>query len=715
MFILMLALEVKQLQERKPDNREQKTNRLAAEKSPYLLQHAHNPVDWYPWGEEAFNKAKQDDKPIFLSIGYSTCHWCHVMERESFEDSQVAELMNEAFIPIKVDREERPDIDSIYMSVCQAVTGRGGWPLSIIMTPDRKPFMAATYIPKESRYGMAGMLDLVPAVSSMWNQKREELLANADEIVSAISGSISESAGGPGLDENTLERTYQMLRNSFDPANGGFGTAPKFPTPHHLTFLLRYWKRSGEPMALEMVKSTLKAMRMGGIYDHIGFGFHRYSTDPRWLVPHFEKMLYDQALIAIALVETYQVTRDPLYRENAEEIFRYALRDMRSPEGGFYSAEDADSEGEEGKFYLWTEEELEEVLGEIDAKLIKEIFMTSPEGNFLDEATRTRNGRNILHLKESLRETAARRGDNYEVLRRSYDDSRRKLFEHREQRVHPSKDDKIMTDWNALMIIALSKAARVFGEPAYTQEAATTADFILSKMLCPEGKLFHRFREGEVAVEAFLDDYAFLIWGLTELYQATFNTEYLKNALYLNDQLLARFRDNVHGGFFHTAEDSEKLILRSKEIYDGAIPSGNSVCALNLLQLGRMTGNIDLENKAYEIMQIFSGQVSKMPIGYTQLLCALDFAVGPSREIVVVGDPESIETKEIISDINKEFMPNKVVLLKPPGMEEEISTLAEYVSGMSMKDDRTTVHICQNYNCNLPSNDREEILRRLKE
>lgn len=703
------------MQERKPSNREQKTNRLAAEKSPYLLQHAHNPVDWYPWGEEAFNKAKQDDKPIFLSIGYSTCHWCHVMERESFEDPQVAELMNEAFIPIKVDREERPDIDSIYMSVCQAVTGRGGWPLSIIMTPDRKPFMAATYIPKESRYGMAGMLDLVPAVSSMWNQKREELLANADEIVSAISGSISESAGGPGLDENTLERTYQMLRNSFDPANGGFGTAPKFPTPHHLTFLLRYWKRSGEPMALEMVKSTLRAMRMGGIYDHIGFGFHRYSTDPRWLVPHFEKMLYDQALIAIALVETYQVTRDPLYRENAEEIFRYALRDMRSPEGGFYSAEDADSEGEEGKFYLWTEEELEEVLGEIDAKLIKEIFMTSPEGNFLDEATRTRNGRNILHLKESLRETAARRGDNYEVLRRSYDDSRRKLFEHREQRVHPSKDDKIMTDWNALMITALSKAARVFGEPAYTQEAATTADFILSKMLGPEGKLFHRFREGEVAVEAFLDDYAFLIWGLTELYQATFNTEYLKNALYLNDQLLARFRDNVHGGFFHTAEDSEKLILRSKEIYDGAIPSGNSVCALNLLQLGRMTGNIDLENKAYEIMQIFSGQVSKMPLGYTQLLCALDFAIGPSREIVVVGDPESIETKEIISYINKEFMPNKVVLLKPPGMEEEISTLAEYVSGMSMKDDRTTVHICQNYNCNLPSNDREEILRRLKE
>lgn len=706
---------MEQLQERKPDSREQKTNRLAAEKSPYLLQHAHNPVDWYPWGEEAFNKAKQDDKPIFLSIGYSTCHWCHVMERESFEDPQVAELMNEAFIPIKVDREERPDIDSIYMSVCQAVTGRGGWPLSIMMTPDRKPFMAATYIPKESRYGMAGMLDLVPAVSSMWSKKREELLANADDIVSAISGSMRESTGGPGLDENTLERAYQMLRNGFDPANAGFGTAPKFPTPHHLTFLLRYWKRSEEPMALEMVKGTLRAMRMGGIYDHVGFGFHRYSTDSRWLVPHFEKMLYDQALIAITLVETYQVTRDPLYRENAEEIFRYVLRDMRSSEGGFYSAEDADSEGEEGKFYLWTEEELAEVLGEVDAKLIKEIFMTSPEGNFLDEASRTHNGRNILHMRERQREIAVRRGDNYEVLRRSYEDSRRKLFEYREKRVHPAKDDKIMTDWNGLMIVSLAKAARAFEEPAYAREAATTADFLLSRMLDPEGKLFHRFREGEVAVEAFLDDYAFLIWGLTELYQATFDTEYLKNALYLNDQLLVRFRDNMHGGFFHTAEDSEKLILRSKEIYDGAIPSGNSVCALNLLQLGRMTGNIDLENKAYEIMQLFSGQVSKMPIGYTQLLCAFDFALGPSREIVLVGDPESIETKEIISDINKEFIPNKVVILKPAGKDEEISAIARYVSDMGMKDGRTTVHICQNYNCNLPSSDREEILRQLKD
>ncbi|MDI3539751.1 MAG: uncharacterized protein PWQ52_874 [Methanolobus sp.] len=703
------------MQERKPDSREQKTNRLAAEKSPYLLQHAHNPVDWYPWGEEAFNKAKQDDKPIFLSIGYSTCHWCHVMERESFEDPQVAELMNEAFIPIKVDREERPDIDSIYMSVCQAVTGRRGWPLSIMMTPDRKPFMAATYIPKESRYGMAGMLDLVPAVSSMWSKKREELLANADDIVSAISGSMRESTGGPGLDENTLERAYQMLCNGFDPANAGFGTAPKFPTPHHLTFLLRYWKRSEEPMALEMVKGTLRAMRMGGIYDHVGFGFHRYSTDSRWLVPHFEKMLYDQALIAITLVETYQVTRDPLYRENAEEIFRYVLRDMRSSEGGFYSAEDADSEGEEGKFYLWTEEELAEVLGEVDAKLIKEIFMTSPEGNFLDEASRTRNGRNILHMRERQREIAVRRGDNYEVLRRSYEDSRRKLFEYREKRVHPAKDDKIMTDWNGLMIVSLAKAARAFEEPAYAREAATTADFLLSRMLDPEGKLFHRFREGEVAVEAFLDDYAFLIWGLTELYQATFDTEYLKNALYLNDQLLVRFRDNMHGGFFHTAEDSEKLILRSKEIYDGAIPSGNSVCALNLLQLGRMTGNIDLENKAYEIMQLFSGQVSKMPIGYTQLLCAFDFALGPSREIVLVGDPESIETKEIISDINKEFIPNKVVILKPAGKDEEISAIARYVSDMGMKDGRTTVHICQNYNCNLPSSDREEILRQLKD
>ncbi len=703
------------MQETKPDDNEQNVNRLAGEKSPYLLQHAHNPVDWYPWGEEAFNKARQDDKPIFLSIGYSTCHWCHVMEKESFEDPQVAKLMNEAFVPIKVDREERPDIDTIYMSVCQALTGRGGWPLSILMTPDKKPFMAATYIPRESRYGMAGMLDIVPAVSNMWTRQREELIANAEEIVSAISGGVHDSTEGPGLDESTLDRTYQLLRSSFDPSSAGFGNAPKFPTPHHLTFLLRYWKRSKEDKALEMAEETLKAMRKGGIYDHIGFGFHRYSTDSKWLVPHFEKMLYDQALIAIALIETYQATQNPEYRENAEEVFSYVLRDMHSPEGGFYSAEDADSEGEEGRFYLWTEQELEDVLGEMEAKLFKEVFRTSPGGNFLDEASRAHTGRNILHLDESLHEAAERRGEDYDRFRQSFEISRRKLFEHREMRMHPSKDDKIMTDWNSLMIVALSKAARAFDEPAYAREAAMTADFILSKMVSPEGRLFHRYRDDEVAVEGFLDDYAFFVWGLIELYQATFNTEYLKNALLFNDQLILHFRDSIHGGFFHTADDSEKLIMRSKEIYDGAIPSGNSVCALNLLYLGRITGNTDLENKAYEIMQLFSGQVSKMPIGYTQLMCALDFAVGPSREIVVAGDPEREETQEIISDINREFVPNKVILLKPEGRGTEISAIAEYVSDMSMKDGRTTVHICQNYNCNLPSTDRKEILRQLKD
>ncbi|MDP2217289.1 MAG: thioredoxin domain-containing protein [Methanolobus sp.] len=703
------------MQENKPDDNEYNVNRLAGEKSPYLLQHAHNPVDWYPWGEEAFDKAKQDDKPIFLSIGYSTCHWCHVMERESFEDPQVAELMNEAFVSIKVDREERPDIDTIYMSVCQALTGRGGWPLSIIMTPDKKPFMAATYIPRESRYGMAGMLDIVPAVSNMWTRQREELISNAEEIVSAISGGVRDGTEGPGLDESALDRTYQLLRSSFDPSSAGFGNAPKFPTPHHLTFLLRYWKRSKEDKALEMAEETLKAMRKGGIYDHIGFGFHRYSTDSRWLVPHFEKMLYDQALISIALIETYQATQNPEYRENAEEVFSYVLRDMHSPEGGFYSAEDADSEGEEGRFYLWTEQELEDMLGEMDAGMFKEVFHTSPGGNFLDEASRTHTGRNILHLEESLRETAERRGEDYDRFRQSFESSRRKLFEHREMRVHPSKDDKIMTDWNSLMIVALSKAARAFDEPAYAREAALTADFILSKMVSPRGRLFHRYRDGEVAVEGFLDDYAFFIWGLIELYQATFNTEYLRNALLFNDQLILHFRDSMHGGFFHTADDSEKLIMRSKEIYDGAIPSGNSVCALNLLHLGRITGNTDFENKAYEIMQLFSGQVSKMPIGYTQLMCALDFAAGPSREIVVAGDPESEETQGIISDINREFVPNKVILLKHEGRETEISAIAEYVSDMSMKDGRTTVHICQNYNCNLPSTDRKEILRQLKD
>ncbi|MBN2110693.1 MAG: thioredoxin domain-containing protein [Methanosarcinaceae archaeon] len=700
------------LQEKTTSPKKRKPNRLIREKSPYLLQHAYNPVDWYPWGEEAFLKAKTENRPIFLSIGYSTCHWCHVMERESFENEDVARLMNETFVAVKVDREERPDIDSIYMSVCQALTGRGGWPLSIIMTPEKKPFLATTYIPRENRFGAIGMLDLIPAVRDMWSQKQEELVSNAEQIVSAVA----RNSGRPEaviLDGNVLDKAYRQLDNNFDTMNGGFGKAPKFPTPHHLTFLLRYWKRTGKQEALAMVEKTLHSMRSGGIYDHIGYGFHRYSTDAQWIVPHFEKMLYDQALLTIALTEAYQATHGHEYERTAREILSYVTRDMLSPEGGFYSAEDADSEGEEGKFYVWTEAEIDRILGNDEARSVKQLFNTTPGGNFRDEASGSLTGTNILYRKKDLEEIASERNEDVGNLENEYENIREKLFEYRKKRIHPAKDDKVLTDWNGLMIAALCRASSAFGDQGYVKIACRTADLILSKME-DEGRLFHRYREGEAAVEGFLEDYAFFIWGLIELYQTSFKIGYLEQALKLNRYLVEHFLDRENGGFFHTADHSESLLFRNKEIYDGAIPSGNSVCALNLLKLGRITADPGLEDMARRIFDAFSSQVMTMPIGYTQLLCALDLAIGPSTEIVIVGRSGSRQIKEIMSVIDKDLHPGKVVVFKPAGESSGIEEIAAYVGGMQMKEGKATAYICENYNCNLPSNDMKEIYNLLK-
>jgi len=686
---------------------DKKANMLIHENSPYLLQHAYNPVDWHPWTEKAFSKAKKEKKPVFLSIGYSTCHWCHVMEKESFENEDVARLMNENFISIKVDREERPDIDSIYMTVCQALTGRGGWPLTIIMTPDKEPFIATTYIPKESRPGLTGMMDFIPLVGKMWNEQRDELVANANEIINALSSQKHENAKDE-LDIDLLERTYQQLKENFDSNNAGFGNAPKFPTPHYLTFLLRYWKRNKDPQALEMVERTLQAMRKGGIYDHVGHGFHRYSTDQYWLAPHFEKMLYDQALLAIAYTEAYHATKKPEYKKIAEEIFTYAIRDMRADNGGFFSAEDADSEGEEGKFYTWTESELSQILDQNEFRLIKNIFNTKAEGNFFDEGSQRITGTNILHLKLSIEEFAIKYGKDTLSLKEELERIREKLFAVRNKRIHPLKDDKIMTDWNGLMIAALSKASRAFNNDYYREVASETADFIVSTMIKDDGILYHRFREEEVSFKAFLEDYVFLIWGLIELYQTDFDNKYLKTALELNHELVKHFWDIENNGFFHTRDDSEKLIFRNKEVYDGATPSGNSVAALNLLQLGRITSDPKLEEMARKTMNSFSREISGMGIGYTQLMSALDFATGPSTEIVIVGKRDQQDKEDIISCINEHYIPNKVVIFK--SVEEENTDLfSDGFSDMEMKDGKTTVHICQNYNCDLPLNDKEKI------
>ncbi|MDO8715278.1 MAG: thioredoxin domain-containing protein [Dehalococcoidales bacterium] len=687
-----------------------KRNRLAGEKSPYLLQHGDNPVEWFPWGEEAFTKAKKEDKPVFLSIGYSTCHWCHVMAHESFEDIQVAQLLNETFVCIKVDREERPDIDKAYMAVCQMMTGSGGWPLTIIMTPDKQPFFAGTYIPKETRFGRIGLLELVPRIEQVWATRRDEVLSSASQITTALQGAAMPPCGEePG--EPLLHRAYEQLSDRFDEEYGGFGEAPKFPTVSTLLFLLRYWKRTNDKKALDMVEKTLRAMRRGGIFDHIGFGFHRYSTDQRWLVPHFEKMLSDQALLATAYLETFQATGNEEYARTARELFDYVLRDMTASGGGFYSAEDADSEGEEGKFYLWTYGEIKNILAPEEAELFIKAFNIGKNGNFADEAGK----RNIPHMTSSLEDIAAKLNTSGPELKKRLDAARQKLFAYREKRIHPHKDDKILTDWNSLMIAAMAKGGRVLDEPRYVIAAKQAFDFILNNMVDADGGLLHRYRDGEAAIPAYLDDYAFLIYGALELYETTFEAGYLKQALTLNRQLLEHFRDDQNGGFYFTAAASEEILVRQKEIYDGAIPSGNSIAMLNLLRLGRMTADSSLEEKAAGTGRAFFENVKQIPSAYTQLMVAIDYALGPAYELVVVGDSQANDTREMLQAIHRRFMPNKVVIFVPAEISSpEIRRIAPFTSLQSSLDGKATAYVCVNYNCRLPTTNIDTMINELE-
>ncbi len=507
---------------------DRKPNRLIHEKSPYLLQHAYNPVDWYPWSDEAFMKAKAEDKPVFVSIGYSTCHWCHVMENECFDDEEVAKLMNGAFVSIKVDREERPDLDGAYMAVCQAMGQNCGWPLNVIMTPDKKPFFVASYIPKHSRFGLSGMMELVPQVQEAWRTRKSELESVGDDVKRRLEG-FEKRLPAEEVGKDVLDDAYEQLTLRFDEEHSGFGDAPKFPTPHNLLFLLRYWKRTSEKNALRMVEKTLRAVRMGGIFDQIGLGFHRYSTDAEWLAPHFEKMLYDQALLTLAYVEAYQATGKEEFSVTVKEILHYVLRDLFSPDGGFFSAEDADTEGEEGKFYLWTEQEIRNALTTEDAALAVKLYAVEAGGNYFDPAKRGRNWKNILHLPKPVIKLAAELGMTVDELIPRTSKIQSALYEARLNRVHPAKDDKVLTDWNGLMIAALAKASQALGERKYLEAAVKASDFFIESMR--EGDvLFHRFVKGERAVEGFLDDYAFLSWGLIEVYEASFDEKYLRAA-----------------------------------------------------------------------------------------------------------------------------------------------------------------------------------------
>ena len=674
------------------------SNHLINEKSPYLLQHADNPVHWFPWHEKAFLKARSEDKPIFLSIGYATCHWCHVMAHESFEDEEVARILNENFIAIKVDREERPDVDQIYMSVCQAMTGRGGWPLSIFMTADGKPFFAGTYFPKSSRMGMTGFMELLTQIASIWKNDRQKILNASDEIIQAIKSSDEGKPDHP-VGTATLKKGSEQLKVAFDSNSGGFGTEPKFPTPHNLTFLLRWNKRSADPSALQMVEKTLDTMRKGGIFDQIGLGFHRYSVDRKWLVPHFEKMLYDQAQLAMAYTEAYQATGKEKFGQVVREILTYVLRDMTSTEGGFYCAEDADSEGEEGLFYVWTPGEVKKHLGDTLGDLFCRFYDISDAGNFED-------GHSIPHIPIDPVAFAKKEGLDLKTLESDLEAARQTLFRAREKRIHPLKDDKILTAWNGLMIAALAKASQVFGDQPYADTARKAAGFILKNLRSADGRLLRRYRQGDAAYPGYLNDYAFLVWGLIELYEATFDMSYLEQAVALNREMIDIFWDKKAGGLYFTGKGNEPLVMQNKEIYDGALPSGNSVAALNFLRLGRMTGNIGLEKKYEQLIRHFSDQVTAHPIAYTQLLAALDFGVGPTREIVISGDPALDATQDMINTIYKIFLPNKVLLFRSRGSEgKRLAGLSPFTEFMTPVNYRPTVFVCAQYACQAPITD----------
>ena len=688
-------------------DKEPHTNRLANEQSPYLLQHSTNPVDWFPWGEEAFQKAKDEDKPIFLSIGYSTCHWCHVMEHESFEDDSVAKLLNDWFISIKVDREELPEIDHVYMTVCQGMTGSGGWPLTIIMTPEKQPFFAGTYFPKDRRGGKPGLLQLLPIVNDAWTNKRDEIMNSADEVQSFLIKTNTRELGDPP-EERVLELAYSDFVNRFDKEEGGFGKSPKFPSPHALLFLMRYAHINNNDIALVMVETTLKNMRLGGIFDHIGFGFHRYSTDQNWLVPHFEKMLYDQAMISIAFSEVYQMTNNEFYARTNREILDYVSRDMMSPDGGFFSAEDADSEGEEGKFYLWSDTEIISTLGEQDGLTFNTIFNVHSGGNYHDEVTGQQTGSNVLHLEKRVKLIAASMDLTPGELHLKINGWREKLFKEREKRILPLKDDKILTDWNGLMIAAFAKAGVALDNPEYTNIAVKAADFILDNVRAEDGRLFKRFRNGSASLNAHLDDYAFMVWGLLELYESTFDPRHLSSALELTTIMVEDFWNEEAGGFFLGSDNAEKLIVRSMTSYDGAIPSGNSVAVNVLNKLARISGNMHWADKAAKTLQTFERDLDRIPSSHAHMLSGYIFDQN-AKEVVVVGT-DNEETRLFLNTLRNEYEPNRIILYKNGN---NLSQVAPWTDTQERIDGKPTAYVCKDFQCNLPTTDLDTALKQL--
>ena len=661
------------------------TNRLIGEKSPYLLQHAHNPVDWYPWGEEALAKAKREDKPIFLSIGYSTCHWCHVMERESFEDPDIARRLNESFVCIKVDREEHPDLDQVYMTAVTRLSGQGGWPLTAFLTPDLKPFFGGTYFPPTRRWNLPGMSELLPAIAAAWKHQRGAILSSSQQLIDSLKESLAQTALPAPLTLESLHAAFHHAVRTFDESNGGFTDAPKFPRPHELSFLLAYRARTGASQALDMVTTTLDHLAQGGIHDHLGGGFHRYATDARWLVPHFEKMLYDQALLARAYLEAYRVTKRDAYARIARGIFDYVLRDLRDPRGGFYAAEDADSEGEEGKFYLWTTQQLVEALGPEEAEAFSRCY-----------------GATILHVEQPLEPCAERLAK-----------SRAILFRARQARVRPHRDDKILTSWNGLMIASLAYAGATLDEPRYLQAAEDAATFLLATLF-QDGTLLRRWRDGEARYPGTLEDYAFLSYGLFELYQAGFDPRRLTQARQLLELMIQRFWDEPGGGFFLRASDEPALIVRSKDAYDGAIPSGNSIAALALLKVGRLSADARLETFGRRTLDAFATTLAREPIGSAQMLMAADVALGPTQEIVIAGEPASPATRQMLRVVHERFLPRALTVLHPEGTAgAAIEALAPYTTAQGPIGGQPAAYVCEQFVCQWPVTTAEALSRLL--
>jgi uncharacterized protein len=675
------------------------TNHLRGQKSPYLLQHATNPVDWYPWGNEAFEKARREQKPIFLSIGYSTCHWCHVMEKESFTDAQVAALMNGAFVSVKVDREERPDLDEHFMSVSLLLTGSGGWPLNVVLTPEGKPFFAATYIPRDTAYGRLGMLQLIPKIEEVWKTKRGEVQTSADQIAAEISTSAGETSGGYAVDPGALGTAVKALAASFDKKNGGFGAAPKFPMPTLYPLLFRAWRRNGTAEARTMAERSLAAMRSGGIYDQLGFGFHRYSTDAHWLVPHFEKMLYDQALLALAYTDAWQATADPLFRRTAEEILTYVRRDLGLPGGAFATAEDADSQGTEGTFYVWTAGEIRAALGEKEAAGFISRYGVSDAGNFPGESGASA-GQNVLHQ------------DPFSAASPGGQEAR--LLAARAARPRPSRDDKVLTDWNGLAVAALARAGRAFGDAELVRAAEEAVQFLTRHLRTRDGHLLHRYRDGESAIPAFADDYAFLSWGLLELYEATFDVKHLQDAVALVDAFTARFWDASGAGFYQTADDAKDAPGRRKSFRDGVVPSANSVGLMLLLRLNRITGNIDYEKKAEALLRLYPPDAAAGALEFSNFLSAADFSAGPTYEVVVAGAPGSADTRAMLQALQERYLPNVVLIFRPTDTPDPpITKLAPFTAGQGAVNGKATAYVCRNFVCNLPTNDIAAMLSEL--